>query len=130
MLKSGPKEVLALGQARKSSRSESSSFGGARGVRQCCWSPPASISSLLTKGGGGCAEVLQVIIRMSRCAPESNEKNCAEAAGIFFQRRRAEKAVGQVLGCLLDPATINDEFTIHALKMRLTQAEKVGRLWG
>ena len=74
----------------------------------------------LTKGGGGCAEVLQVIIRMPCCAPESHEKNCAEAARILFQRRRAERAVGQVLRCLLGPATMNDEFTFHAMKMRRT----------
>ena len=72
----------------------------------------------LTKGGGGCAEVLQVIIRMPCCAPESHEKNCAEAARILFQRRRAERTIGQVLRCLLDPAAMNDEFTAHTLNMR------------
>ena len=71
-----------------------------------------------TKGGSGCAEVLQVRIRMSRGAPESHEKNCAEAARILFQRRRAERTIGQVLRCLFDPAAMNDEFTVDALKMR------------
>ena len=84
----------------------------------------------LAKGGNGLTEYVEMCVRVPCCAPKRHKKNGAEAARILFQRRGAERTVGQVLRGRLDTTTMNGKFTIHALQVRRAKTEKMSRLWG
>ena len=89
-----------------------------------------NLHTSLTKRGDGLTEYVEMCVRVPCCAPKRHKKNGAESARIFFQRRGAERTVGQILWGRRDPTALNGKFTIHALQVRCAKTEKMSRLWG